>query len=269
MIRLIADSGSTKTTWSVAEQKPLLRFTTLGLNPHLTSQEQFLEILHGVSSRTAPFLVSEVYFYGAGCGTEEMCNTVAEYLHCFYLSAKIFVASDLLGACRAVCGNSAGVVGILGTGSNACLYDGERIIKQQPSLGYVLGDEGSGNHIGRILVKDYFSGRMDASLRPWFQEMFQFSHSSLLDHLYHQPYPNRYLASFVPFAIENRQSTYIQSVLSESFSDFMKTQVLPLGQGTLNLVGSVAYTFQEELAQVAAPMGIEIGEVIKEPIERL
>lgn len=267
---LIADSGSTKTSWALIDNGYLKNsFTTEGLNPLTSTQDKINKVLQEVLVAADIQPVNQIYFYGAGCGTTESQRTILTLLQSVFAFATIEVESDLLGACRALCGNEKGLVGILGTGSNACQYDGNIIQSRIPSLGFILGDEGSGNHIGRVFLKEYFSGAMPNELRIVFKQQYNIELSNVLDNIYHQPSPNRYLAQFARFALQNRQHKYTQTLLHQAFTQFITTQVLPIGSGTLHLVGSIAHTFQQELAESAQNCNIKIGKVIKEPIEGL
>ena len=267
---LIADSGSTKTTWAFICNGQLWKcYTSEGLNPLTSTTECIQKTLSEVNVATDGRSVNNIFFYGAGCGTTENQQLVHSQLQSVFPVAKIQVESDLLGACRALGGDKEGLVGILGTGSNACRYDGRKIINKIPSLGYILGDEGSGNHIGRILLKDYFSRKMPVELQSDFRQHDDLELSTVLEKMYHKANPNRYLAQFAKFALLNRQHEYIQKVLHQAFTDFLTIQVLPLGCGTLHLVGSIAHTFKNELRESTLGTHIQIGNIIKEPIEGL
>lgn len=278
-MKLIADSGSTKTSWALVVGSQVLSYITVGLNPHFTSDERFEEVLakvrqhydevHGISMLD----VEACYFYGAGCGSVEAQDRVHELLHNALAISRVEVQGDLMGACRALCGTLPGLVGILGTGSNACYYDGKEIRNQVFSTGYVLGDEGSGNHIGRRLLKDYLTQKMPQSLQQAFQEAHPESAQALLAKLYHEPNPNRFLASLAPFALHHREEAYIQQLLYGCFTDFLTEMVLPLQKEApkmpLHLVGSIAYHFKEELTLAAQEQGVQIGQVLQEPLAGL
>lgn len=271
---IIADSGSTKTHWAVGCKRQhgmVWRFaSTIGLNPRLTNDADFNEALLQVQALvrdTEGGAPSQIYFYGAGCGTAEMQQHVKELMQPLFPGFDIFVEGDLLGACRAVCGRNPGIVGILGTGSNACLYDGERITRQVTSTGFILGDEGSGNHIGRRLVKDYLTGRMPAELSEAFGAQYPFSTNDFLQQIYHEPHANRFLASLALFANSHRAHPYIQSTLHSVFAAFWDEMVRPLAAGgDVYLVGSVAEAFQNVIAKTA-PEGFRIEAVLKDPLD--
>lgn len=265
---LLADSGSTKTTWALCGTD-CRTLTTCGLNPRTTSKEQFCQVCEDVSRWVGRPPALRLFFYGAGCGTRDSQSLVRSYLSEAFPRSQIHVDSDLMGACVALCGNRAGLVGILGTGSNACYYDGTRIVARPCSLGYILGDEGSGNHIGRMLLKDYFDRSMPMELSTMFQDGYDVDIETVLDSLYRRPAPNRYLAHFAPFALQHRQHPYIVQLLGDAFTQYLQRQVCGLApQATvLHLVGSVADAFKEEIAEAARPLGIHIGKVVKDPIE--
>lgn len=275
---IIADSGSTKTHWAIGtrrETRWVWRFaTTPGLNPRLTSEEDMRRALTAVREQAEGASGDgerlSVKFYGAGCGTAEMQETVRKRVCEVLGDADVEVAGDMLGACRAVCGEKSGIVGILGTGSNACLYDGREIVKQVTSTGYVLGDEGSGNHIGRRLLKDFMVGKMPEELAKEMREEYGLTVNGILQAIYHEPYANRYMASFAPFAARHRGTQYVRELLGEVFGAFWKEMIVPLSPngGEVGLVGSVAEAFEIEIAK-AAPEEFRVESVEGNPIEGL
>ena len=199
---IIADSGSTKTTWMEVETGNMI--VTEGLNPHFSSDEQFLKACKAVNQFCRPNgSVLSVYFYGAGCGNPTQNERVVKLLNLGFCTSDIHVGTDMLGACLAVSGNRKSIVAILGTGSNTCYYDGEKIVWQPTSTGYILGDYGSANHVGRILLNDYLTQRMPDETRMLFHNRFQMTNDQFIDAVYHRPNPNRFLATLAPFAVEN------------------------------------------------------------------
>jgi len=267
---LIADSGSTKTTWAkISSQDIVSMRNTVGLNPHTTTIDEIASTFTFIREEWGDSF-SNIFFYGAGCGSEVSRNMIAEQLQRVFVHATIIVDSDLKGACIASLGNKEGMVGILGTGSNVCYYDGRNEMKRLPSLGYILGDEGSGNHIGRLLLKSYFENSMPDELRSSMQKHFNMDYCEVIDNIYSKPHPNAYLASFAPFALENNSHPFIRALVQESFAQYFKHQVLPLGNYPIHLVGSVAYHFKEELLKVADSMGVVVeSPILKTPIEGL
>lgn len=272
-MKIIADSGSTKTEWAIqGDDGKWIRLTTQGLNPRVTSESQFRDVLIEIKKELSTYFMPRqgtaqlsIFFYGAGCGTIEMQHHVEDLLREFFPEAEIEVAGDLLGACRAVSDGKSGVVGILGTGSNACLFDGKHIVRQVTSTGYILGDEGSGNHIGRRLLKDFLTDRMPAEVAS---EM-NTTKEEAMRRIYGGEYPNRYMASFSPVAYKYRKTEYVRNLLQEVFEAFWREMVCPIADGgSVRLVGSVADAFQEEI-KATAPKGFQIERIVKSPIDCL
>lgn len=270
---LVADSGSTKTTWVATDQHHTLCIVdTPGLNPHTTDPQLFADSCAKVVARLdhADFEHTQLFFYGAGCGTAKSQDQVAALLSHSFPGAHIQVEGDLLAACRALCGHRQGLVGILGTGSNLCFYDGTHIADSNPSLGFLVGDEGSANHIGKKLIKSFFDRSMPDDLRQLFALSFDLELPHVLDQLYHSPQPNRYLGSFAPFACHHRHHPFVEHLLNESFTDYCTYQIVPVARRqnchTVSLVGSIAEIFQSEIAAALAPHSLTISKTLKEPI---
>ncbi len=259
---LIADSGSTKTSWRLDGKA----IETIGLNPVRDSQEEICNVINTLPQ--AP--VSQVFFYGAGC-IAPYKDAVHKALQLHYPLATINVESDMLGAARATCRHEEGITGIMGTGSNSCLYDGKAIIQNISPLGYILGDEGSGAVLGRTLVGDALKGQLGSELRERFLERFQLTPQLIIERVYRQPMPNRFLASLVPFLQENREHPAIRQLLIEQFRRYLHRNIAAYRRPDLpvHLVGGVADTYQPEVRQAAALEGIQLGRIIKNPIELL
>lgn len=270
---LIADSGSTKTHWVLLRDEHESHCVTEGLNPLLADREVFATVGREVAAQLGleGESVDKVYFYGAGCGTEKACQHVQDWLGATMTFGSIEVTGDLLGACRATCGSHEGMVGILGTGSNMCYYDGRRIALQRVSTGYILGDEGSGNHIGKRLLKDYLEQQMPEGLRIMFHEDYPYSTSEFLDRLYRKPNPNRFLASLASFADRHQKEPYMQAVLRQCFQAFFEQMAFFGGRASLplNVVGGLVSSFNGVLRAVAAERGIALGTMVSSPIEGL
>ena len=271
---LIADSGSTKTHWIIADSS-LPPYTTAGLNPHTCPEQTFVNICYDVVQHFAHATnhITQLYFYGAGCGTDAVQTQVKQLLSSTFPSTTIYVGSDLMGACRAINGHAAGMVGIMGTGSNICFYDGAHIAYHQPSLGYLIADEGSGNHIGKLLLRDFFCHNMPDDLQISFAATFLIHTDVVIHNLYHQPQPNRYLASFAPFAATHRNHPYIQKLLDTVFDNFYQFQIQPIvpycHNHTLGLVGGIASTFHDEIADNLQKHGIILKRTLADPIADL
>ena len=269
---LIADSGSTKTTWMEIESGNTV--VTEGLNPHFTSDESFLAACSAVSQKFS-ILNSQfsIFFYGAGCGAATQRERVATLLTKAFGTSDVHVETDMLGACRAVCGHEAGLVGILGTGSNACYYDGRDITLQAVSTGYILGDHGSANHVGRRMLHDYLTRKMPRNLISKFHEAYPLTKDEFMEAVYHQPNANRFLASLAKFAVEHIADDYCSSEILVSLYEWYSYQLEDLQKlshcDRLSLVGGFAAHIRPLLDIVAKDKGLEIISVAADPIDGL
>jgi N-acetylglucosamine kinase-like BadF-type ATPase len=272
-MKIIADSGSTKTHWIVIQEKGKFKsFYSQGINPYFLNVDEMVHIIKECFSGFPTEEVKEVYFYGAGCSLQEKCSQVQVSLAKVFSKANIETNSDLLAAAHALFGRQSGVACILGTGSNAAVYDGEKFTNKIQSLGYLLGDEGSGSYIGRQLVQSYFRKEMPKELRAEFAKEFNLDSKEVLESVYKQPFPNRYLASFALFASKHTKDKFIINIVRLSFCDFIKYQLdtlsfnkeLPIG-----FVGSIAFYFQDILKEELESKGYILASVLKNPIESL
>jgi N-acetylglucosamine kinase-like BadF-type ATPase len=276
---LIADSGSTKTDWRLIDGKgESHHFHTIGFNPFFqdtpTIYEELRQNLLPALSKVIDgnYQSLRVYFYGAGCSSENKCSIVKMALSQLFPGAFIEVDHDLLAAARALCGRSEGIVAILGTGSNTCHYNGENIVRNVSSLGYILGDEGSGAYIGKHFIQDYLNHDAPDHIRAKFLEKYNLSDEEILDSVYRKPMPSRFLASFSRFISEHKNDPYISGLINKSFSDFLDQHICKYETHRdlkLNVVGSVAYFYSDRLRDAAAARGINIGRILESPIEDL
>ena len=269
---LIADSGSTKTHWKLLKKDNTLEtYYTKGLNPFFTDKNVYFEVI----DKDLPIpkdQVIAVHFYGSGCGTEGMIAVVKEYLHASFPSAAIAVYGDLFGAARAMLGNQKGIACILGTGSVSCVYDGQKILKGIPSLGYILGDEGGGVTLGRELLKAFFYNELPGHLHEAFTETYQLTREIMLENVYHRPAPNAYLASFTKFIRTYQQDPFVHNLVYRCFDVFFRkhVQAYPEHQDLpLVFTGSVSFNMKDILAEVATVYGTTISTIMKEPMEGL
>jgi N-acetylglucosamine kinase-like BadF-type ATPase len=271
---IVADSGSTKTNWALlCPKQPVFYFDTEGYNPYFTGSAYIVQSLSKNTPLSVnPATVSAVYFYGAGC-FENKAGIVHAALQQFFFNAQVFVGLDLLGSARAVLGNQPGFVGILGTGTNSCLYNGEKITANRDSLGYLLGDEGSGFYIGRKILSDYIREDMPAPVREEFFNIYRLGREAIMEQVYSEKLPNRFCAGFTSFISKSvADKTYTSNLVKGCFVDFFENLVTKYpgyGQYTFNCTGSVGYYFREILAQVAAAYNMKTGVIIKTPIEGL
>lgn len=271
---LIADSGSTKTDWCVCNgtDKQCI-VNTQGINPYHQSIDdiktiictEFIPQIANISKES----ITEIYYYGAGCATEIKCNIIKDILAEHFTNARINVASDLLGAARALCRNSEGIACVIGTGSNSCLYDGKNIADNIPSLGYILGDEGSSVALGRRLLSDCFKRQLPANVANEFMSEYDLTMESVLENIYKKPLANRYMAQFTPFIAKHREILQVHNILISCFTDFFKRNVIAYHKPWLpvHFVGSVATVFSEELIETANSLGMKTGQFIQNPID--
>lgn len=271
---LIADSGSTKTDWCVCNgTDKLCIINTQGINPYHQSIDdiktiictEFIPQIANISKES----ITEIYYYGAGCATEIKCNIIKDILAEHFTNARINVASDLLGAARALCKNSEGIACVIGTGSNSCLYDGKNIADNIPSLGYILGDEGSSVALGRRLLSDCFKRQLPANVANEFMSEYDLTMESVLENIYKKPLANRYMAQFTPFIAKHREIPQVHNILISCFTDFFKRNVIAYHKPWLpvHFVGSVATVFSEELIETANSLGMKAGQFIQNPID--
>ncbi|MDR2510866.1 MAG: ATPase [Bacteroidales bacterium] len=271
---IIADSGSTKTKWLlVKEEGDFLSVETKGLNPHFIGYEDVMDVLQ---KEIYPHLcdssvVESLSFYGSGCGNSRMKSKIYSPLADFFHQATVCVEADMLAAARALAGRDAGIVGILGTGSNLCVYDGNTIVEQQNSLGFILGDEGSGNYIGKKLLSNYFYGKMPKNIQTKFEEKYAPNLLDILNNVYHQPFPNKFLADFAYFACENQENFFINSLLTQCFDDFFQINMALFEKKDLPLylLGGVANNFQEIIRHSAEKYHIKIAKIEQDPMKGL
>lgn len=272
-MKLIADSGSTKTAWKlISTSGQVDDIKTAGINPFFRTEE---DIFQELSEKLLPETghdVQEIYFYGAGIVNAEKGDIIRCALLRMYPQAMCEAHSDVLGAARALFGDEAGIACILGTGSNTCLYDGKRIAMGISPLGFILGDEGSGAVMGRKLLGDYFKEVMPLRLREEFAQRFDLTRDEALNRVYRTEKPNQFLAQFVPFLSEHRNSVYCQEFVQQNFMEFFERNVVKLPSFShykIGFVGSVAFHFSEILSNTASYFGYENITILKDPIDGL
>jgi N-acetylglucosamine kinase-like BadF-type ATPase len=265
---LIADSGSTKTDWAWIENGTIVhRVTTAGINPVHQSEEEIL-----VDPQTVlQWGADEVFFYGAGCIPEKK-GVVEKVLRKVFPDAdRIEVESDLLGAARAVCQHQEGLACILGTGSNSCLYDGEKIVGNVPPLGYILGDEGSGAVLGKLFLNALFKGALPDGMKEDFLQSSGLSYPEIIQRVYRQPMANRFLASTSLYISEHLDVPALRDLVKQNFRDFFHKNIAQYGRHDLPVgaIGSIAYHYRDLLQEVAEEEGYKLSTVAKSPMEGL
>jgi glucosamine kinase len=272
---LVADSGSSKTDWLLAiPGQPHIKLSTGGLNPYFLSEKEIAKVVQDQApeliNRTAD--IQEIYFFGAGCSSPDRREIVSNALTQLFPKTFISVDSDLLGSAYATCGHNKGLCCVLGTGSNISFFDGENIYDGKHGLGYVLGDEGSGTWFGKALITDYLYGNMPADIHADFKKAYQLNKETVIKNVYLKPGANSYLASFAQFLSTVKDTAYGQNLIYTGLLEFIETDIKTYPQyqqHVCHFVGSIAYFFQAELKVLCAEHQINVGKIIRHPIDDL
>ncbi len=272
-MEIIADSGSTKTTWSVKDLSTgeISISQTSGINPFYQDKQAIFRMLKNEFEMDIG-LVNGIHFYGAGCANPEVNNVVRTALNLFFGCKKTEVESDLLAAARALCQNDPGIACILGTGSNSCFYNGFRIEKQVSPLGFILGDEGSGAVIGKRLLADILKHQLPKHIIRSFFDYYKTTQAEIMDNIYRQPFPNRYAARFTRFISENPDEPFLKELVTQEFGLFFRRNVLQYPQAAefpVHFTGSIAWHFQDALNEVAKSHHLRLGKIIQTPMDGL
>ena len=272
---LIADGGSTKVDWIAlnSNKKEVFRVRTLGLNPAVVHQDELMNrIVNTPQLINVKKEVTEIYFYGAGCGTPKPIEILKEVLQAIFINAKVNVAEDMLAAVYAASGEKESIVCILGTGSNSCYFDGKTIHIKSPSLGYTIMDEASGNYFGKQLIRDFYYNKMPKSIAKNFNEQFILDADVVKFNLYRQPNPNMYLASFAKFMFDFKEEKYIKKLIKKGFQEFFEYRILPFNKKQevpIYFIGSIAFYFRDILEKVARKNGLSVAGIVQRPIDDL
>jgi len=277
---LIADSGSTSTNWRLLS--PILKATitkvdTKGLNPFHRSVEEIITIIQQeLNPHLIPYSnpdeIKEIYFYGSGCSEIIKQEIIHSCLQQIFQNAAIIVDHDTMASAIACCGDDIGIACILGTGSNSCVYDGKNIIKTLPSLGYMLGDEGSGTHLGKGLLQLFLKNKLPKPLLDAFEIKYNLTSLDVLDHLYRKEQPGNFISSFAPFIIEQIADASMQKIVNDSFNAFFDEFILPYSESTsypINFVGSIAALLSDNLRMIGKQRGLFINRIVRYPIDSL
>lgn len=272
-IKLIADSGSTKTEWCLLKNNKPVLFTTQGMSPYFLDAGQVEQIIR---TEVFPHLkknnIDEIYFYGTGCKNPDNIKMFQKVFKNIFAHTKVFIDNDLSGAAKALCGREKGIACILGTGSNSCYFNGKKIIRNSPGLGYVLGDEGSGTYLGKKVIQHYLYNIFDDDLRAKFDAKFVTTDAEILESVYKKPLPNRYLASFAIFLAENRGHYMIENIIEDGINDFFYTHIISLRESKdlpVHFTGGIAYGFKETVLQLCKNYNLKQGTILRSPIEGL
>lgn len=271
---LLAESGSTKTDWRLLRAEGRTQsFKTEGINPYLQSFAEISSMLREqLNWNPEKHPIDQVVFYGAGASGVENQNLVKKALQGYFGQEDVCVQSDMMAAAHALCGDEKGVVCIIGTGSNSCYYDGKKAAEQQASLGYVAGDEGSGNYMGKRVLQYYAYKTFDPELHSYFEMEFGDDLEHILHKIYREPFPNRYLASFVKLLRENRGHYMVENIIEDCLNDFFRQYILKYRESwkqPIHFTGSVAYGFKDVVASICHQYELELGKIVKTPLEGL
>lgn len=272
--KIIIDAGATKTAFAVVRDGIVLcEHTGKGINPNYTSDKDIFQVMETfVRSESEYATADEVFYYGAGCASLENAGRMGCLLQSFFPESKIHVYSDLMAVCHALSRGRRSIVGILGTGAATCLFDGTYVENRAPSLGYMLGDEGSGTNLGKRLLTAYLRGQLSPELESMLLKIYNVSFSDVIHCLYRESEPNRFMASFAPFVRNHLDDPLVRKLAIDAFRDFFSIQKSYYEEAeTLewNLSGSVAYHFQEIVREAADHEHCRVGEIIEAPLPLL
>ncbi|ANH83712.1 N-acetylglucosamine kinase [Niabella ginsenosidivorans] len=272
-MQLIADAGSTKAEWCLLNNGKIKTILTSGISPYFLDGSQIEDLLsRELLPRLGRVEVEEVFYYGTGCLNPDNRALVLKSLRRLFKAARVAVWHDVEGAARGLCVHSKGVASILGTGSSSCFYDGKKIRKNNPGLGYVLGDEGSGAYLGRKVIQYYLYNTFDEDLRARFDAAYVTNSAEILERVYKQPLPNRYLAGFARFLADNRGHYMVENIIEDGLNDFFFTHLCKFREAwkyPVNFVGSIAFGFKDVLKDLCSSYSFELGKILQKPMKGL
>lgn len=264
---IVGDAGGTSTDWRIVIDGRIEQVKTVGFNRYTHKISDFAsEIERSISSDFRA--VENTFLYIAGVETSAHKEEIIKGLSGVFKSEPV-IENDLMGVSRSLCEEKEGMIGILGTGSNACYFNGKSVDKVSASMGYILGDEGSGADLGKRLLKKIFRNQLDTGLIDLFQNQYQLTSQGLIETLYNRPHPNQYLASFASFIGANKSHPDVYQIIAESFRSYFAA-FFPNGTDLdMNFAGSVAYYFSDNLREVASDLGYSINKIVEGPIAGL
>lgn len=271
----IIDGGSTKCDWVILDDlgKIALKTETIGFNPNNIDAELIVpEIEKNKDLHAIKETMKKIFFYGSGCGVPENVAVLERELKTVFSKAEIVVKEDLTAAAYAAYNGKPAIVCILGTGSNSCYFDGENLKRELPSLGFLIGDEGSGSAIGKHLLRRFFMKKLPADLHHDFIEKYHLTIEEAIKNMYHNPRANAYLADFNKFVVERKNHPYFQNMVFDEMKNFLDYQVLPYEEAKeaeINFIGSIAYYYEDILRSAAAELNLNVGRIVQKPIESL
>lgn len=267
---LLADSGATKCEWMLLNGDKKKKILTLGISPYFLNSNQISDLFDKeLKPKLKKDIPESIFYYGTGLGNPNNRKILRKCLSSCFSETKVSVETDLMGAARALCGNEKGIACILGTGSNACFYNGNKITRNSPGLGYVLGDEGSGSYLGKEVVRHFLYDKFSKEMREKFTQRYQCSGVEILENVYTKPLANRYLAGFTLFLAENRGDEQIEKIIRNGLQDFLDTHITKFKEvkrNPVNFIGSVAFGFKDILKELCTERNLIPGQILKEPM---
>ncbi|HEY8387809.1 MAG TPA: N-acetylglucosamine kinase [Parasegetibacter sp.] len=273
LIKLIADAGASKAEWCLLSGKKKTLLETGGISPYLMNTAAIAELLtFGLSAKLGKTRVDEIFYYGTGCSDSENVKSIKTAIKQVFPAARIKVDHDMMAAARALCGDEKGMASILGTGSNSCFFNGRKIVKNHPALGFILGDEGSGAYLGKLCIRHYLYGIFDQDMKEKFEDRFKVSKAIILDNVYRKPLANRYLAGFTAFLIENRGNYIVENIVEDGLNDFFIHHLSSYEESRkypLHFAGGVAWQFRDVLKALCENHDMALGRVMRRPMEGL
>ncbi|WDF70401.1 hypothetical protein PQ465_08490 [Sphingobacterium oryzagri] len=272
---VVVFSGSRYADWRIADKNRVLHgFRTSGINSYIQDDRYILQLLnksnHLINNAEK---IRKIYFFGAGASSPERQEKIERIFMQFFKHAKVKASHDVLASAISTFGDEKGIIGIIGSGSNAAYYNGKKLMPNNYGLGYILADEGSTNWLGRQLLKDFLTDTMPSGIREKLLQKHSLDRRLILDRIYYNPNPNLFLTSFADFIYENREETYFAQQIKKGLEVYIKTYLLPLSESypdnQFNFTGSVASNYADTLRELGAEYGLNIGEIIKEPVQNL
>ena len=271
---LIADSGSTKCSWAICNQEgvKLKECNTIGFNPYFINKETILKELKNSELEKYKKEITHVFFYGAGCSTKQKNKIIEIPFKEYFYKADININHDLDAACYAMYNNKPNITCILGTGSNSCMFDGKNIIENAPSLGFIMGDEASGNYFGKKILSLYFNKLLPKELCEKFEKKYEHNIDNINDNVYKSSRANVFLATYFPFVSDNKNHPIIKNLILNTLEDFINVHIRCFENYNnieVNFIGSVSYFLQEEIKELSIKHNFKVGKILKNPINKL
>lgn len=272
---VVVFSGSRYADWRIADKNRVLHgFRTAGINSYIQDERYILQLLnksnHLINNAEK---IRKIYFFGAGVSSPERQEKIERVFKQFFKNAKVKASHDVLASAISTFGDEKGVIGIIGSGSNAAYYTGKKILANNNGLGYILADEGSTNWLGKQLLKDFLSGSMPSGLREKLLHKHSIDRRLILERIYYNPNPNLFLTSFADFIFENKDEPCLTQHIKKGLDSYIRTYLLPFSENypdsQFNFTGSVASNYAGWLREIGEEYGLHIGSIVKEPVQNL